>query len=170
MNFFLGQIDIFGFNFAPVGWAFCSGALVPVSQNTALFSLIGTTYGGDGSTTFGLPDLRSRTPMMAGPQTSLGEKGGTENVTLITSELPAHTHAMAVNTAPAVERFTKDAVFAQGTDGTNPLPGYIAPAGNVMLNGQTVSLTGEGQSHSNIQPCLAMNFCIATSGTYPARN
>ncbi len=170
MNFFLGQIDIFGFNFAPVGWALCSGTLVPVSQNTALFSLLGTTYGGNGSTTFGLPDLRSRTPMMVGPQTVLGEMAGTENVTLNTSELAAHTHPMAVNTENATVRNISNGVFAQATDGTNPLSAYVAPAGDVMLNPQTVSMVGGSQAHWNIQPCLAVNFCIATSGTYPARN
>ena len=122
MNFYLGQVGIFGFNFAPVGWAHCAGTLLPVSQNTALFSLLGTIYGGNGQTTFALPDLRSRVPLMFGPQTSIGEMAGQESVTLITSQLPAHNHAMAVSTSPATEKFTKDAVFAEGTDGTNPLP------------------------------------------------
>lgn len=170
MDYYLGQIGIYGFNFAPKGWAFCSGSILPIAQNSALYSLLGTTYGGDGVQTFALPDLRSRTPMGAGPQTSMGEMAGVENVTLLTSELPVHNHAMAVNGAPATSRAIKDAVFAQGAEGTTPLNAYVAPAPNVALNAQTLSLSGGSQNHPNIQPCLAVNFCIATTGYYPSRN
>jgi microcystin-dependent protein len=170
MNYYLGQIGIYGFNFAPKGWAFCSNTILPITQNTALFSLIGTTYGGNGTTTFALPDMRSRTPVGFGSQTVMGELFGVENVTLLSTEMPAHTHAMAVNNGPGTAKPIANNVFAQGTDGTNPLPAYIAPQGNLTLNPMTVSLSGNGLQHNNIQPCLAVNFCIATTGYYPARN
>lgn len=172
MDYYLGQIGIYGFNFAPKGWAFCSGTILPIAQNTALYSLIGTTYGGNGQTTFALPDLRSRTPLDFGPQTSMGEMAGMENVTLMNTEMPAHNHAMAVNGVNATTRVALNNVFAQGYDatGTVTLAGYVAPAPSIMLNQQTVSLTGGSQPHSNIQPCLAVNFCIATTGYYPSRN
>ncbi|MEJ0026243.1 MAG: hypothetical protein WDN01_09465 [Rhizomicrobium sp.] len=107
---------------------------------------------------------------MFGQQTSMGEMAGVENVTLLTTEMPAHTHAMAVNNAPATAKLTANSVFAAGTDGTNPLPAYIAPGGQVVLNAGTIGMYGGNQAHSNIQPCLAVNFCIATTGYYPARN
>jgi len=170
MDYFIGQIGIYGFNFAPRGWALCVGTILPIAQNTALYSLIGTTYGGNGQTTFGLPDLRSRTPIDFGPQTSMGEMAGVENVTLTTTEMPAHTHPMAVASAAATVKAIPNHVFAQGSDGTNSFPGYITPAGNLTLNPQTISLAGGSTPHTNIQPCLAINFCIATTGYYPSRN
>jgi microcystin-dependent protein len=170
MDYYLGQIGIYGFNFAPKGWAFCAGSILPIAQNSALYSLLGTTYGGNGVQTFALPDLRSRTPLDAGPQTSMGEMAGVENVTLLSSELPMHNHAMAVNGAPATSRFLQGNVFAQAVEGTRQLSAYVAPAPNVVLNPQTLSLAGGSQSHPNIQPCLAVNFCIATTGYYPSRN
>lgn len=170
MNYYLGQIGIYGFNFAPRGWALCAGSVLPISQNTALYSLIGTTYGGDGQVSFALPDLRSRTPVDFGPQTAMGEMSGVESVTLIVSDMPAHTHMMSVNGAPGTTKTTKGNVFAQGTDGTNALPAYLVPSGNITLAGQTVSQTGGSTAHSNIQPCLAVNFCISTTGYYPSRN
>lgn len=169
MDYYLGQIGIYGFNFAPQGWALCAGSVLPISQNTALYSLIGWTYGGDGATTFALPDLRSRTPLHFGPLTQFGQPGGTEGVTLIASNMPAHNHMMAVNNAAATVKVPKDNVFAQATDGTNALPAY-STSGNLTLNAQTVSQAGGSLPHSNIQPCLAVNFCIATTGNFPARN
>ncbi len=103
MEFYLGQIGIFGFNFAPVSWALCNGATLPISQNTALYSLIGTIYGGNGQTTFNLPNLQSRTPMGMGSQTTIGEMAGVENVTLLTTEISAHNHLMQVNNALATK-------------------------------------------------------------------
>jgi microcystin-dependent protein len=170
MDYYLGQIGIFGFNFAPKGWAFCAGSILPIAQNSALYSLLGTTYGGNGVQTFALPDLRSRAPMDAGPQTSMGEMAGVENVTLLSSELPVHNHAMAVNGAAATSRFLQGNVFAQAVEGSTQLNAYATPVPNVALNAQTLSLTGGSQSHSNIQPCLAVNFCIAVTGYYPSRN
>lgn len=172
MDFYLGQIGIYGFNFAPRGWALCDGALLPVSQNTALFSLVGTLYGGNGTTTFALPDLRSRTPIGAGPQTVIGQVSGTENVTLTMAQMPMHGHAMAANDALATQPPSVEAFFAQGatSPSTGPaLPAYVAPAGNVTLNQKTVSVAGGGAPHENIQPSLAVNFCIATTGIYPQR-
>lgn len=173
MDYYLGQIGIYGFNFAPRGWALCNGAILPIAQNTALFSLVGTAYGGNGTTTFALPDLRSRTPIGSGPQTVVGQASGAENVTLIVSEMPAHMHAMATNDALATQPPAVGAFFAQGatSPSTGPaLPAYVAPAGNVTLAAQTVSMAGGGTPHANIQPSLAVNFCIATTGIYPARN
>ena len=170
MDYFLGQIGIYGFNFAPRGWATCTGQILPISQNTALFSLVGTTYGGNGQTNFGLPDLRSRLPMCFGPQTSMGEMAGVENVTLLTTQMPAHTHPWLTNDALATAKAIKDAVFAQGNEGGTAKNAYIVPAGNVTLNAQSISMAGGNLPHANIQPCLAVNFCIATTGIYPSRN
>jgi microcystin-dependent protein len=170
MDYYLGQIGIYGFNFAPRGWALCAGSLMGITQNSALYSLIGTTYGGDGQVTFGLPDMRSRTAVDFGPQTQIGEMSGVENITLLMSDMASHNHLMAVNSSPGTAKAVANNVFAQGTDGTNALPAYLAPAGNVFLNPQTISMTGGNTGHPNIQPCLAANFCIATTGIYPARN
>jgi microcystin-dependent protein len=170
VDYYLGQIGIYGFNFAPYGWALCDGSVLPISQNTALYSLIGSTYGGDGQATFALPDLRSRTPVAVGPQTQMGEMAGTETVTLIVSDMPSHNHLMAVNDAAATAKIIAGNVFAQGTDGKTAVPAYLPPQGNLTLNPLTVSLTGGNAAHPNIQPCLAVNFCIATTGYYPARN
>jgi microcystin-dependent protein len=170
MDFFLAQIGIYGFNFAPRGWALCAGNILPITQNTALYSLIGTYYGGNGQTTFALPDMRSRSPVGVGSNVVIGEMAGTETVTLLNSEMPMHNHPMAVNNALATSKFANNNVFGQGTDGTNPLPTYVVPAANVVLNPLTISLTGGSQAHNNIQPCLAVNYCIATTGIYPSRN
>jgi microcystin-dependent protein len=170
MNYYLGQIGIYGFNFAPRGWALCAGTILPIQQNTALFSLIGTTYGGNGQTTFCLPDLRSRTPMDFGPQTSLGEPGGVEQVTLLVTEMPMHTHAMNVNNSLATAIPAAANVFAGAKSGTTAISGYASNPGNTTLAPQTVSMNGGSTAHSNIQPYLAVNFCIATTGQYPARN
>lgn len=170
MDFYLGQIGIYGFNFAPKGWALCAGSILSIMQNTALYSLIGTTYGGDGQVTFGLPDMRSRTAVDFGPQTQMGEESGVENVTLIISDMPSHNHLMSVNSAAGTVKGISGNVFAQGSDGTNALPAYVVAAANLTLNAMTVSLAGGNAAHSNIQPCLAVNFCISTTGYYPARN
>lgn len=170
MNYYLGQIGCYGFNFAPTGWALCAGSILSIQQNSALYSLIGTTYGGNGQTNFALPDLRSRAPMMTGPQTSMGEPGGVENVTLLISNLPSHNHMMAVNGAPATTKVAVNNVFGQGAEGSTPLPAYSAPAPTLTLNAETVSLVGGSGFHPNIQPYLAVNYCIATTGYYPSRN
>jgi microcystin-dependent protein len=168
---FLGEIRIFGTDFAPNGWAVCNGQLMPLAQNTALFSLLGVVYGGDGRTTFALPNLQGASPMQqgAGPglvPRLLGEAGGTPSVTLQGSEIPAHTHQLmhsggAANaSAPGPDlgfaRTTAAQVYAPGTPATPAVPQALAPA-------------GQGAPHNNRQPYLALNFCIALQGIYPAR-
>jgi microcystin-dependent protein len=170
MDFFLGQIGIYGFNFAPRGWAMCSGQVIPISQNTALYSLIGTTYGGNGQTTFGLPDLRSRTPMGFGHQTVMGEMAGVENVTLMITETPMHTHLMNVNNGLGTAGGASGNVFAGGAHKGAATSTYAVAAGNALLNAATLSTAGGSQPHSNLQPYLTVNYCIATTGIYPSRN
>jgi len=184
---FIGQIQAFGFNFAPRGWAFCDGQILPISQSQALFSLIGTFYGGDGRTTMGLPDLRGRTPihMGRGPGLSdrrIGTKYGFEYVTLATTEMPSHKHDVTISQMTATLNAIND-------DGENKTPGGhtiansaqefysdAAPntpmhAGSVTLNGTgAISDTGGSQPHQNMQPFLVVNYCIALMGVYPSRS
>jgi microcystin-dependent protein len=169
---FLGEISMFGGNFAPRGWAFCDGQLLSISQNTALFSLLGTTYGGDGRTTFALPDLRGRVPLHQGQgpglgSYTLGQNGGSENVTLTTGQMPSHNHLVNVDT---------------GDNGTTSHPNnqYLASSGGVSiynsvtdsstLNPGTVQAAGGNQPHANLQPYLCIDFIIALEGIYPSRN
>jgi microcystin-dependent protein len=163
---FLGEIILFGGNFAPRGWAFCNGQLLAISQNTALFSILGTTYGGDGQTNFALPDLRSRVPTHfgQGPGLSpyvLGQTGGTENVTLNVNQMPAHTHSQ-----PATN----------GEQTTNRPNAALPAEGGVYSNesdGSTLHPTlssGGSQPHNNIQPYLTLNYIIAIAGIFPSRN
>lgn len=176
MNDYLGTIGFFAFNFAPKYWAFCSGSLLSIAQNSALFSLLGTTYGGNGIQTFGLPDLRSRTPLGYSTTTQnypLGTMAGVENVTLSTPQLPAHTHPFSASNA--VGNSVKMDAHLLAQDGSVATPVTNSPAfGNaaqlVVLNNGSVSNAGGNASHINIQPCLAINFCIAVSGIYPSRN
>jgi microcystin-dependent protein len=185
---FIAQITMFGGNFAPRGWAFCSGQLLPISQNTALFSLVGTTYGGDGRTTFGLPDLRGRVPLgsegnSTGPGLSprpLGQTGGAENVTLTQNQMPSHTHtAASTSTAHAVgpagnsndavgNIWADDAGVASGTYHSGPANATMNSA--AITTDTTVNATGANQSHNNMQPYLAINFIIALVGVFPSRN
>ncbi len=170
MEPFIGQIQLFGFNFAPRGWALCDGQLLPINQNSALFSLLGTIYGGDGRTSFALPDLRGRVPthMGTGPGLTprqIGERIGEEHVTLQISQIPSHTHNPVCSDAAANQH----------------LPGGHAPAdeGNQQFNLFTdnpttvmreTSRTGGGQSHDNMQPTLCVNYCIALQGIFPSRS
>ncbi len=167
---FVGQIKIFAGNFAPRGWAFCDGQLLAVSQNDALFSLLGTIYGGDGRTTFGLPDLRGRIPLHAGqgPGLSnrrLGSKGGSENETLTYNQLPSHTHDFQANSVAGTNVDPAGHVFAQA-----PIPVYDASAPNVSLNDVSIDNTGGSQPHTNLMPTLCVNFIVALFGIYPSRN
>jgi microcystin-dependent protein len=161
---YMSEIRIMSFNFPPQGWAECDGQLLPINQNQALFSLLGTTYGGDGRTTFGLPDLRGRAPLHFGNGFVLGQNGGEQTHTLTAIEQPTHTH------------------FAQGTT-TNadaPVPGgnllgaannAYGPAGNLTpLHPTSVSTVGGSQPHENMQPYLTLSFCIALQGVFPSRN
>jgi microcystin-dependent protein len=150
---FIGEIRMFGFNFAPVGWAMCNGQLLPITQNTALFSLLGTTFGGNGTTNFALPDLRSRVPNHEGQgsglsQYELGQSGGAENVTLLSSQLPAHGHSVNVSSAAAADGRPAGNVLAHA--GTNIYA--PAPDGATVMNGGMIANTGGNQPHANIQP------------------
>jgi microcystin-dependent protein len=165
---FVAEIRIFPFNFPPTGWAFCDGQLLPISQNTALFSLLGTFYGGDGKTTFALPDLQGSAPMHAGQGQGLsdrvlGELSGVESITLLVSEIPVHSHVIQTS----------------NDDGNNSQPGtryfgrgqalYAAPAALNNMAFQTLSVAGGGLPHNNMQPYLTLNFCIALQGVFPQR-
>jgi microcystin-dependent protein len=166
----LGEIMLVPYNFAPRGWAFCSGQILPIAQNTALFSLLGTTYGGNGQTTFALPDLRGRCALSSGQgpglsNYSLGQLSGTETVTLIGNQLPIHSHTVA-----AVDD------DATASTPTNALPanivakGYSKAAGNTNMNPTMIGGGGGNQPHPNLQPYLALNYCIALEGIFPSRN
>ena len=167
---FLGQISIVGFNFAPRGWAQCNGQLIPIQQNTALFALLGTTYGGNGQTNYALPDLRGRAPMSPGngpgltPRT-LGEVTGVERVTLLPTEMPMHTHAVNAQTSRADRGNAGGAQLAATADAI-----YSNAPPSSVLAPTTVSATGGNVSHNNMQPYLALNFIIALEGIFPARN
>jgi microcystin-dependent protein len=163
---FLGSITLFAGNFAPAGYALCNGQLLPISQNTALFSILGTTYGGNGVTTFALPDLRGRVPVHAGqgPGLSLydlGQAAGEETVTLTTAELPPHAHSQTASNAEQTTNRPGNAVPARGGvyDGTSD--------GTTMTPTTT---TGSGQPHDNRQPYLTLNYIIALQGIFPSRN
>ncbi|MFL6857475.1 MAG: phage tail protein [Allosphingosinicella sp.] len=168
---FVAEVRILGFNFPPTGWAFCDGQLMPISQNTALFSLLGTFYGGDGKSTFALPDLQDSCTLGqgqgAGSQYFVGQQSGEQFVTLLTSEIPAHTHNMTANISPATLG-TGDAttVFARASGGN----AYKSGAANVALDPQSISVAGASLPHNNMMPYLTLNFCIALQGVFPARN
>jgi microcystin-dependent protein len=178
MDPFVAEIRVFPFTFAPRGWAFCNGQLLPLSQNTALFSLLGTTYGGNGQTTFGLPDLQGRTAMHPGQGQGLslrdlGESGGVETVTLLQSEMPIHTHGLTACDADATDDVPTGLLPAKGQfdDGTTfgPIGGYSATAPNTNMSPSALTLSGGGQPHANMQPYLTLNYCIALVGVYPPR-
>ena len=169
---FVAEIRIFPFNFAPKGWAWCNGQLLPISQNTALFALLGTTYGGDGKSTFALPDLMGRAPMQPGqgPGLSLhdlGEIGGSETVTLLESEIPAHSHAMSAATQDNadVQLVSSAAAFAPATGGT---PYQTTP--HTTMAPQALAPTGGSLPHNNMMPYLTFSFCIAMQGVFPPRS
>jgi microcystin-dependent protein len=173
MDPFVAEIRIFPFNFAPKGWAFCDGQILPLSQNTALFSLLGTTYGGDGRSNFALPDMQGSAPMHPGqgPGLSLhdlGETGGSDTVILLESEIPSHSHgvlSVAPNFGASSDVPTSNA-FAKASQGSP-----YAPAANlVTLSDQTIAPSGGGQPHNNLMPYLTLNFCIALQGVYPPRS
>jgi microcystin-dependent protein len=171
---FVGQIGLFAFNFAPTGWAFAAGQLLPISQNTALFSLLGTTYGGDGKSNFALPNLSSgRTPLQVGqgPGLSLydlGETGGVETVTLLLSEMPGHNHSIGTVGANADYTAPAQALLANSNSVHPYLTGTTTL--NQQLNVSAISPTGGNQPHENRQPYLTLNFCIAMQGVFPARS
>ncbi len=173
---FIGEIRMFGFNFAPRGWAKCDGQLLPIASNSALFSLLGTMYGGDGRTTFGLPDLRSRIPMHAGSgpgltPRSMGEKSGVENVQLDITQIPNHTHQAIAHghSQESTQSIPTDGVFAKSGDG-DPNYSNLAPNAQLSSSAITIGNSGGSQAHTNVQPFQCVNFCIALVGVFPSRN
>ena len=172
MDPFVAEIRIFPFNFAPKGWAWCNGQILPISQNTALFSLLGTTYGGDGKSNFALPNMQGSAPMHPGqgPGLSLhdlGETGGSETVTLLESEIPNHSHALMNSPTSATKSIPSNNALARTSGGTP----YLPPAGVPLVAMAANALTpaGGGQPHINMQPYLTLNFNIALQGVYPPR-
>jgi microcystin-dependent protein len=178
-NPFLAEIRIFPFNFAPLGWAFCDGQLLSISQNTALFSLLGTSYGGNGTSNFALPNLQGNLPLGAGNGAGLspyvlGQTGGSANVLLLQAEVPTHTHALMASANPATTGAPQNAVLAT-TDPSNPI--YVpAVSGSPPTlafgnsnEGPPLAVAGSSVPHNNLQPYLVVNFCIALQGVYPPR-
>ena len=161
---YVGEIRMFAGTFAPDGWLFCQGQLLPISENETLFQLIGTTYGGDGQETFALPDLRGRVPIHNGPGFSLGQAGGIENVTLTVQQLPVHAHPLLASTATGTEPAPPGAVLAASASTNVYRPGPTAGA----LAPQTVSPVGGSQPHTNFQPYLCINFIISLFGIFPS--
>ena len=168
---FVGEIRMFAGNFAPRGWAFCDGQLLAVSQNDALFSLLGTIYGGDGRTTFGLPDMRGRLPIHAGtgPGLSprrLGAKLGSENETLTVNQMPSHTHPMRAATTAGTDNKPQGKMTAESPS----LDIYVEDSQTVNLSSEAITSVGGSRSHSNLMPFLCINFIIALFGIYPSRH
>lgn len=167
---FLGEIGIASFNFPPKGWARCNGQLLPINQNQALFSLLGTGYGGNGQTTFALPDLRGRVPIHAGNGYDLYQKGGQEAHTVILSEMPQHVHSAQGTSAPA-DAITPQANLLAAVDPTALTTSLYAPPANfVSMAAASITNTGGSQPHLNLQPYLVLNFCISLQGIFPARD
>lgn len=171
---FIAEIRMFGFNFAPMGWAFCNGQILPIQQNSALYAVIGITYGGDGRTTFGLPNLQGSAPLDMGQGTGLtprvpGQKGGAANVTLTTAQMPTHTHAAsAASTAGTVQNPTGN-VWALAQAARQPQNLYGTATG-ASMSPQAFSAAGGASAHNNLMPYLTLNFCIALEGIFPSRD
>lgn len=167
---FVAEIRIVPYTFAPSGWAFCSGQILPLSQNTALFSLLGTNYGGDGQSNFALPNLNGNVPIGAGQgqglsERDLGETGGVESVTLLASEIPVHSHSLQAHAEPGDLRAPMGSALAISTDANV----YGAAGNNVLMSASAVGVAGQGLPHSNLQPYLTVSFCIALQGIFPPR-
>jgi microcystin-dependent protein len=167
---YLSQISLFAFGFAPRNWALCNGQLLPINQNQALFALLGTQYGGDGVRTFALPDLRGRVPVHTGVGGTVGQSGGAEFVTLNTSQLPQHGHALRATSDLANTNLPANALPASRPRGGVAM--YAAPdaANTVQMHPASVTASGGNQPHDNMQPFLTMNFTIALAGIFPSRN
>lgn len=175
---FLGEIRMVGWNFAANGWALCNGQLLSISQNAALFSLLGTAYGGDGVQTFGLPNLQSRVPIHQGTGAGLsnyvmGQIGGNENITLLPAHMPQHNHLMGVSNQSGSVVDPTNAILAQGNSGTArapvPVSDYVSTAATGTLAPTAISIAGGSQAHDNLQPYLCVNFIIALQGIFPSR-
>lgn len=172
-NPYLGEIRMVGFNFAPVGWALCNGQLLSISQNTALFSLLGTTYGGNGTTTFALPDLRGRVPVHAGQgpglsNYTLGQLSGAENTTLLSTNMPIHNHLVNCNSTGGTQATPGSGLLAVESTGTSS--NYTNASPDSTMSPTMVGNAGGSQPFSNIQPYLCVNFIIALNGIFPSRN
>jgi microcystin-dependent protein len=164
---FLSEIRLMSFAFAPTGWALCNGQLLPINQNQALFSLLGTTFGGDGRVNFALPDLRDRTPVHVGSGHTLGERGGEEAHTLSIAELPVHVHAWNANSSPATTATPVATSMLASSTGDNAW----GPATNLTaMSPGAIQNTGGSQAHLNMQPFLVLSFCIALQGIFPSPN
>ena len=161
---FVGEIRMFGGNFAPAGWAFCNGQLLPIAENETLFNLIGTTYGGDGQSTFALPDLRGRIPVHVGPGLILAQSGGTETVTLTVQQIPSHTHLAAAQPGNGTQASPGGGVWAQSN-----LNQYSANNANASMNPAALAATGGSQPHDNMMPFLAVSFIISLFGIFPSQ-
>ena len=161
---YVGEIRMFAGNFAPAGWLFCSGQLLPISENETLFYLIGTTYGGDGQSTFALPNLQSRVPIHQGSGFTLAEMGGVEQVTLTVSQIPSHTHPMVASGNPASSASPTNAILGTSTQVTM----YFSDPPTQNMNVAAIGSVGGNQPHSNIQPFLAISFIISMFGIFPS--
>lgn len=162
---FLAEVKIISWNFAPKGWALCNGQLLPINQNQPLFSILGTTYGGDGRTTFALPDLRSRAPVHQGAGWTEGQRAGEEAHTLVQSEMPAHNHVAQASSTNADQTNPAGNILAASNT-----PMYHAPTNATTLHPASVTNVGGSQAHENMQPNLVLNFIIALIGIFPTRN
>ncbi|TVY09399.1 phage tail protein [Paenibacillus cremeus] len=170
---FVGEICLFPFYFAPRGWATCDGQLLPIAQNTALFSLLGTYYGGDGRSTFALPNLNGKVPLQAGQgpglsQYDLGQEGGSDYVTLLPTEIPAHNHTLQYGQAAGSQESPAGQIW-KDTPGRRSGFAYSSLPNNVVMGAQAIAPAGGGQPHNNMQPYLTLNFCIALQGIFPPR-
>ncbi len=165
---FLAEVRMVGFNFAPRGWAFCDGQILPINQNQSLYSLLGTTYGGDGRTSFALPDMRGRTPIHVGPGHREGQKSGEETHTLAANEMPNHNHVVQANSNDANTPNPTNAALLAAVP-TRIYAEFNAGSA-INLHSGTITNVGGGQAHENMQPYLAVNYCIALQGLFPSRN
>ncbi|HKP45745.1 MAG TPA: tail fiber protein [Pyrinomonadaceae bacterium] len=174
-NPFVGEIRMFGFNFPPRGWAFCDGQLLSISQNTALFALLGTFYGGNGQTTFALPDLQGRAPVHWGQgqgltSYSIGEESGVESITLLVTEMPVHSHTPARGASAGADQLAPTGnVWAKGGGRRATVNMYTATSTPALMNPAALSIAGSSLPHNNMQPYLTLNFCIALQGVFPQR-
>lgn len=176
---FVAEVTIYPFNFAPKGWAFCAGQLLPLSQNTALFSLLGTNYGGDGKSTFGLPNFQGNAVIGQGQGPGLspyfvGQEGGASSVTLLQSEMPSHSHSWSANTSDGTVLTAANNMLSNAFTGSktvNYVGNYMTTNNNpaTAMSPFAIGITGGGQPHDNMQPYLTLNFCIALQGVFPAR-
>ena len=166
MEPYISQISLFGFNFAPREWAFCSGGTITITTNPSLYALLGTTYGGNGTSTFALPELRGRTSLHRGNGYNRGQMSGEENVVLNIAQSAAHSHTMVMSDNDAIDRSPEDNLLAAG----NPIYTTNTTSNTTTLNINTLSSQGEGHAHNNMQPFQVINFCISLAGYFPPRS